>query len=146
MALDKENVNLILPWAPAAAEAELEKAFRKTLAARKGSEEAAEVADYWFYETAVRLHRAGEGAPYTGLKPAGLDWGPVVPRAEAAIESGKPGEAIEFLLHTVNEALEEKFHHAMSKKGYDENNVAAARNTCRRYWDSSCGHTACTRT
>jgi hypothetical protein len=35
----------------------------------------------------TRLHRPGEGAPYTGLKPAGQDFGPVIPAAEHAIES-----------------------------------------------------------
>jgi tetratricopeptide (TPR) repeat protein len=36
----------------------------------------------------VRIHRAGEGAPYTGLKPAGLSEGPIIPIAEKAIEIG----------------------------------------------------------
>jgi hypothetical protein len=45
-----------------------------------------EVADRHFFETVVRLHRAGEGAPYTGLKPAGLDVGPVIPVAEHGLQ------------------------------------------------------------
>jgi len=87
----------------------------------------AALADYWFYETAVRLHREGEEAPYTGLKPAGLDWGPVVPRAEKAIEKGNAAEVIEFLLHTVKETLQSRFDKAISRKRYDENDVEAAR-------------------
>jgi hypothetical protein len=127
IALDAGNVNLILPWAPKKAEAELKKAFEKTLQARKLGKAAAEVADYWFFETAVRLHREGEGAPYTGLKPAGLDWGPVVRKAEKAIETENPKEIIAFLLHTVEEDLQEKFRHAVAKKEYDEDNADAAR-------------------
>ena len=69
--LETGNVNFILPWVPKKAEAELRKAFEKTLRARKLGKEAAEVADYWFFETAVRLQRRRR-APYTGLKPAGL--------------------------------------------------------------------------
>jgi len=126
-ALATGNVNLILPWVPKKAEAELKKAFKKTIRVRKGGKEASELADYWFFETAVRLHREGEGAPYTGLKPAGLDWGPVVPRAEKAIEQGNAKEAIEFVVHTVKEELAERFARAMAKKKYDENNVGAAR-------------------
>ncbi|WXG45702.1 MAG: DUF6448 family protein [Candidatus Atabeyarchaeum deiterrae] len=126
-ALEKGNVKLILPYLPKEGEEELKKAFEKTLRARKQGKEAKEVADYWFFETAVRLHRAGEGASYTGLKPAGLDWGPVVPRAEKAIETGNPREVIEFLQHTVEEVLQEKFSDAMSKKDYDPNDVVAAR-------------------
>lgn len=89
-ALETGSVNLILPWVPKKAEVELKKAFEKTLRTRKLGKEAKELADYWLFETAVRLHREGEGAAYTGLKPAGLDWGPVVPRAEKAIEKENP--------------------------------------------------------
>jgi len=74
-ALEKENVNIILPWAPKEAENEIKKAFEKTVAARKLGKQAREIADLWFFETIVRLHREGEGAPYTGVKPAGLDEG-----------------------------------------------------------------------
>jgi len=126
-ALETGNVNLILPWAPKKAEPELKKAFEKTLRARKLGKDATELADYWFFETAVRLHREGEGAPYMGLKPAGLDWGPVVPRAEKAIEKGNAKEVIDFLTHAVEEELQERFKHAMAKKKYDENNVDTAR-------------------
>ena len=127
MALDKGNVNLILPWVPKKAEEDLKKTFERTLHVRKLGKEAAELADYWFFETAVRLHREGEGAPYTGLKPAGLDWGPVVPRAEKAIEKGDAKEVIHFLTHAVEEELQKRFKHAMAKKKYNENNVDAAR-------------------
>ena len=69
----------ILPYVKGAATADMRSAFEKVLRARKAGPAAREVADLYFYETAVRLHRAGEGAPYTGLKPAGLDVGPVIP-------------------------------------------------------------------
>src|SRR3990170_5477218 len=127
IALEKGNVNYILPWVPEKAEAELRKVFEKTLQARKQGKEAMELADYWFFETAVRLHREGEGAAYTGLKPAGLDWCPVVPRAEKAIEKGNAKEVISFITHAVQEELEERFKRAMAKKKYDVNDVDDAR-------------------
>ncbi len=126
-ALKVGNVNLVLPWAPEAAEDEIKKAFEITLKVRKFSDEAQKLADNWFFETVVRLHRAGEGAPFTGLKPAGLDEGPVVPRAEKDIEEGKPKRVIEFLQKTIEEILTEKFSHILHTKKYDENNVKAAR-------------------
>lgn len=126
-ALEKGNVKLILPWAPKKAEDEIEKAFERTLRVRKSGKDAKELADYWFFETVVRLHREGEGAPYTGVKPAGLDEGPVVPKAENAIEEGEASEVIEFLSHTVEEEVKERLEHAMSLKDYDENDVDAAR-------------------
>lgn len=127
MAIEKGNVNLILPYAPKTAEAEIRKAFDKTMKARKEGEEAKDLADIWFFETVVRLHRAGEGAPYTGLKPAGLDEGPVVPRAEEALERGDPKVLIEFLSHVISEQIEKRFHKAMELKDFDENDVDAAR-------------------
>jgi len=126
-AVETGNVNLILPWVPKKAEDELKKAFKKTLHARKEGKEAQEVADYWFFETAVRLHREGEGASYTGLKPAGLDWGPVVPRAEKAIEEGDAKEVTEFISHAVEEELQHRFQRVMATKKYDVNNVKDAR-------------------
>jgi ABC-type amino acid transport substrate-binding protein len=127
MALEKGNVNYMLPWVPKKAEAELKEAFEKTVQARKQGKEAMEIADYWLFETAVRLHREGEGAPYTGLKPAGLDWGPVVPRAEKAIETGNPEEVVGFIAHAAEHELKERFNRAMARKKYDVNDVDAAR-------------------
>ena len=127
LALEKETVNFILPWVPKKGEDELKEAFERTLRVRKLGKEAKELADYWFFETAVRVHREGEGEPYTGLKPAGLDEGPMVPRAEEAIEKGDASEVIEFLSHTVKEEVQKRLDRALSLKDYDENDVDAAR-------------------
>ena len=126
-ALEKGDVRIILPWAPKEAEGEIKKAFDKTLLVRKQGKEAKELADYWFFETVVRLHRAGEGEPYTGSKPAGLDEGPVVPRAERAIEKGNAKEVVDFLSKTIEEEVNKRFLHAMGRKNYDEKDTDAAR-------------------
>ena len=89
-ALDTGNVNLALPYAPIAAEFELRTAFARSLKVRSLNADAKVLADRSFIETTVRLHRAGEGAGYTGLKPVGSDFGPAIPAAEQAIETGKP--------------------------------------------------------
>ncbi len=126
-ALEKNDVKLALPWVPQKAEGEVIAAFEKTIRARKCGKDAAEVADRWFFETIVRLHRAGEGAPYTGLKPAGLDTGPVIPKAERAIESGDAKEVSAMLSSAVEEETEKRFRKAMSKKKYDPADIGAAR-------------------
>ena len=72
-ALETGNVNLVLIWVQKKDEGEVKKAFQKTLAVRKLNPQAKELADMYFFETLVRIHRAGEGEPYTGLKPAGRD-------------------------------------------------------------------------
>lgn len=126
-ALETGDVNLILPFAPKSAEAEITKAFDRTLQVRKQGESAQELADYWFFETVVRLHRAGEGAPYTGLKPAGLDWGPLLPKADKAIETSDPRAVVDFMTHAVKSELEKRFHHAMELKKHAQESVDAAR-------------------
>jgi hypothetical protein len=132
-ALDKGNVNLVLIWVPEQAESEVRKSFDRVMRVRKAGKEAKELSDDWFFETVVRLHRAGEGAPYTGLKPAGLDEGPVVPRAEKAIAKGNPEEAISFILHVVEEDMEQRFKTVMEKARYNVNDVAAGRAYIQAY-------------
>ena len=92
-ALDNGNLNPVLAYAPAAAEAEILAAFEKSRKVRGLGADARALADQAFMETVIRLHRAGEGATYTGLKPAGIDYGPVIPAAEHAVETGDLGEA-----------------------------------------------------
>jgi hypothetical protein len=126
-ALETGNPNHVFIWIPKDSEEELLRVFDRVLRARKAGKEAQEVADDWFFETAIRLHRAGEGAPYTGMKPAGLSEGPVVPRAEKAIETGDPKPTIEFILKTVEDDLHDRFRHVMEKKHFDIDDVAAGR-------------------
>lgn len=126
-ALETGNVNFILPVAPKKAEEELRKAFAETLRVRKQSAEARRLADRWFFENAVRLHREGEGAFYTGLKPAGLDWGPVIPKADTAIQKQDPDEVIRFLSKAVEDHVRKRFEHAMELRNYDPNDVDKAR-------------------
>lgn len=126
-ALETGDVKLILPFAPKGAEPEITEAFERTLQVRKQGKQAQELADYWFFETVVRLHREGEGAPYTGLKPAGLDWGPLIPKADKAIEKGDAKEVLEFMTRAVESELERRFHHAMELKKHAKDSVDAAR-------------------
>ena len=132
-ALEKGNVNYVLIWVPTGAEQEVRKAFDRAIRVRKTGREAQDLADEWFFETVVRLHREGEGAPYTGLKPAGLDEGPIVPRAEKAIARGNPEEAISFILHVVEEDLHQRFNLVMEKARFDVNDVAAGRAYVQAY-------------
>lgn len=83
-ALAANDVALVLPYVHADAEDEIRQAFESTREVRRLGPAAQTLADLAFFETVVRVHRAGEGAPYTGLKPAGLDIGPVIPKAEQA--------------------------------------------------------------
>jgi hypothetical protein len=84
-ALETKNINLILIWIPPENETEIQDIFQKTLNIRELSPEVRELADRLFFETLVRLHRAGEGAPFTGLKPAGSKSSPAIIQASMGI-------------------------------------------------------------
>ena len=115
-ALDTRDVTTILPFVPKQGETEVTETFEKVLVARAQSPEAQEVADKHFFETVVRIHRAGEGAPFTGLKPAGSSHGPVVPVAEKAIEDGSPEDLLKLLTSAVEEQTRGRFEHVMHLK------------------------------
>jgi uncharacterized protein DUF6448 len=116
-ALDTKNVNLVLPYIAADAEAELTAAFEQATIVREKGVDAKALADRYFMETAVRLHRAGEKAAYTGLKPAGTDFGPMIPAAEKALESGTPDALRKAMSHAVDHAIAERLDLARTKSG-----------------------------
>ena len=109
-ALDAGNIALVLPFVPKSGEYEVVDAFDRVVAARATSPICREVADRYFFETVVRIHRAGEGAPFTGLKPAGLDVGPIVPIAEKAIERENPAALEDALVAAVRDGVADRFH------------------------------------
>jgi hypothetical protein len=94
----------VLAWVQPGDEAEIRDAFAKTQAVRGAGKEARDLADRWFFETVVRVHRAGEGAPYTGLKPAGTPE-PAVAAADRMIAGGDPRQLEALLVGAVREGL-----------------------------------------
>lgn len=126
-ALEAGNVNLVLPYVAKEGEAEVIRAFNKVIQARKDGAVVREVADDYFFETVVRIHRAGEHAPYAGLKPAGLDVGPVIPAAEKAIETGSPDELLKLLTDTVQAEVKKRFDRVMHLKRHAAGPVDEAR-------------------
>jgi hypothetical protein len=125
-ALDTGNPNLVLVWVQKKDEAEIRNAFQRTHNVRKGGGEAKELADMYFFETLVRVHRAGEGAGYTGLKPAGTVEPPVA-AADKAIETGKLQGLAKVIFDRTEKSLHGHFEQVMAKKTYDPNDVEAGR-------------------
>ena len=132
-ALAEGSVNLALIWVQKADEPEIKRAFEKTLAVRKLGPEAKELADHYFFETLVRVHRAGEGAPYTGLKPAGRDLGPAIVAGDKALETGKLEPVLHLLSAELKEGLHDRFKTALAKKKFEKNDVEAGRAYVRAY-------------
>ncbi|MGZ4857495.1 MAG: DUF6448 family protein [Methanobacteriaceae archaeon] len=126
-ALEMENVNYVLPYILEKYEDELKDAFERTILVRELSGDAAELADYWFFETSVRLHLKGRKRPYTGLKPSGLNVDPVLSMADQAIYHENLNDLMKFLLNSIKEDVEVRFDDVISKKDYDINDIDDAR-------------------
>ena len=125
-ALDSGNVNLVLVWVQKNDESEIRNAFQKTRNVRKAGGEAKQLADMYFFETLVRIHRAGEGAGYTGLKPAGTIEPPVA-AADTAIATGKLQPLGKLITERTEKGLHGHFDAVMAKKKYGPNDVEAGR-------------------
>jgi hypothetical protein len=132
-ALAKGDVNLALIWVQANDEAEIRKVFAKTLAVRKLNPEARELADLYFFETLVRIHRAGEGASYTGLKPAGRDLGPAIPAADKAIETGSVDHLVTLITSESAKGIRERFQKVTAAKKFSAEDVNAGRGYVKAY-------------
>jgi hypothetical protein len=131
-ALDSGNVAPVLAWVRADDEAEIRSAFAQALAVRKLGGDARALADRWFFETVVRVHRAGEGAPYTGLKPAGADLGPAVVAADRAVAAGAGQPVEELLVRAVRDGVRARFAAVKAQKP-PADDVAAGRRWVEAY-------------
>jgi hypothetical protein len=132
VALDKGDVTPVLKWVRAGDELEIREAFVKTLAVRKLDAGAMELADNYFFETLVRVHRAGEGAPYTGLKAAGTVPAPIA-RADQSLEQGNVDELARAIASHAESGVRERFRHALEAKRHAGENVAAGREYVEAY-------------
>ncbi len=131
VALEKGDIKPILKWVKKENEAELRTAFDKALAVRSKGPEARELADLYFLETLVRLHRAGEGAPYTGLKDEPLE--PIVAMADKALAEGSDREMIRAISAHMASAIDEKFKKAAEAMKNKDVSIDAGREFVEAY-------------
>lgn len=126
-ALEKKNLNYAKKWIAESYENELEEAFALTLKVRSLGDDARKLADRYFLETLVRLHRAGEGAPFTGLKPEGVPIDAKVAAADGSIEIGNIGPLEGLATSEELVELRELLAKVLELKDYDVDNVEAGR-------------------
>jgi hypothetical protein len=131
-ALENGDVTPLLKWVRPEDEKEIRAAFQKTLAVRTKGTEARELADMYFFETLVRIHRAGEGAPYTGLKP-GEAVDPAVALADKALESGSVDKLVKVLTDAMANGIRERFAKAYENQKHADDSVAAGREFVESY-------------
>ena len=132
-ALETRDLSQVLIWVQAADELEIRAAFEQTLAVRVLSPQGQALADRYFFETVVRVHRVGEGASYTGLKPAGRDLGPAIPAADKALGEGSPSAVITLLTKSLEERLRKQFDEVLTAKQFKPGDVIAGREYVRTY-------------
>ncbi len=132
-ALASGDIIPVLKWVGKDLEPELRAAFARALSVRKTGVEAEGLADLYFFETAVRLHRATEGALYTGLKPAGSDLGPAVIASDAALAKGDVDALVSLITERAAEGLRERFARAMETGKKAGSSVEEGREYVRAY-------------
>ena len=132
-ALGKNNVNYVLKWVSAANESEIRDAFNLVMKVKGLSPEAKELSEKYFFDTLVRIHRAGEGEPFTGVKPSGTPIDDKVLAADKSIEIGNLSPLKNMVSKDILQELTKRFNKVMSLKNFDVNNVAAGREYIEAY-------------
>jgi hypothetical protein len=132
IAPEKGDFTPVLKWVRKEDEDEIKKAFEETLGVRKLSPQAKDLADMYFFETLVRVHRAAEGAGYTGLKPAG-QVEPVIAAADKAIESSPLDDLAKEISTLIMSGIRQRFNHVVETKKHTNESVEAGREYVAAY-------------
>jgi hypothetical protein len=132
-ALATGNVAPVLKWVRASDEPEIRAAFAHALAVRALGAEARELADTFFFETLVRVHRASEGMPYTGLKPAGTPLEPGVAIANESLVKGSVDAVVTEVTEHVTSELRARFARVAEAKKHASQNADAGRRFVAAY-------------
>jgi hypothetical protein len=130
-ALEKGDVTPVLKWVKKENEEEIRALFKKTLAVRKKGPEAKELVDMYFFETLVRLHRAGEGAPYTGLQAGPAE--PIIAAADQALDKGSVDHLVKHVSDAVTKGIRQRFHTTLERKKHAEDSVEAGKEFVEAY-------------
>ncbi|WP_323368429.1 DUF6448 family protein [Cumulibacter manganitolerans] len=127
LALESGDVHIALKWVQPDGDAELRRIFSQAQAARRLGEDARFVADQWFLENLVRIHRAGEGAPYTGLQPAGAPIDDRVRAADEAVATGSLAPLVDLVPAQQLPEIERRFAEVLARKEFAADDVDAGR-------------------
>lgn len=131
-ALESGDISVLLKWVKPDQEAAIKTAFAETLTMRNMGPAAKDFADRYFFETLVRIHRAGEGAPYTGLKP-GTAVDPAVALADQALAGGSVDKLVSVLTNAMGQELRARFASAYEKQKKADVSVAEGREFVESY-------------
>ncbi|MBW6498752.1 MAG: hypothetical protein K0B09_10205 [Bacteroidales bacterium] len=133
-ALETNNVNLILKWITDEQEQQIIPLFNKTYNLKNGDKEVYAIVEKHFFETLVRLHRETEGAPYTGLKPAGTTKQIIQMTDKALAEGNVDDFLVKFNSH-INKVIREKYQKVAELNKVKDNSTEQGRAFVEAYVD-----------
>lgn len=125
-ALERGDITPVLKWVTEGDEAAVQDAFQRARAVRDQGAEVRNLADQFFLETLIRIHRQGEGAPFTGLKPAGTV-APAFVAADAALDSGNANELAGRIGSAIQAEIRRRFAVALERHAHADDSVEAGR-------------------
>lgn len=131
--IPRGDVTPVLKWVRKEDEEEIRSAFEEAQKARNSGPEARKVSDRFFLETLIRVHRAGEGAPYTGLLPAGTPLDTGIGEADQSLQEGSVEPLLSLLLQHVRQGVKARFQQALDKRKHAEESVDKGREYVRAY-------------
>jgi len=132
-AMANNNVNYALKWVQPEYEKEMSQVFNLSMKVKDLSPDAKELSEKYFFENLVRIHRVGEKAPFTGLKPHGTSIDEKVLAADKSIEVGNLSPFGNMIEKEKMPELKERFVKVMALKNFDVNNVEAGREYIESY-------------
>lgn len=130
-ALEKGDVTPVLKWVKKEDEKAIRELFKKTLVVRAKGPEAKDLAEMYFFETLVRIHRAGEGAPYTGLKSEPAE--PIIAAADKALESGSVDVLVKHVTDAVAKGIRERYALTAERKKHADESIDKGREFVEAY-------------
>lgn len=133
-ALETNNVSLVFKWISKEQEPEVTSLFNKTYKLKGGDKEIYQIVEKHFLETLVRLHRETEGAPYTGLKPAGTTK-KIIVLSDNAIESKSADDLVGKLNGHVEKVVREKFNKVSNLYNEKDSSPEKGREYVKAYVD-----------
>lgn len=128
-AINAKDITPILKWVKPQDEKVVRAAFEKVLADKSKKPE---VVEHKFFETLVKIHRAGEGAPFTGLKPAGTTE-PAVAAADQALASGSTDALEHLIINDIVAGIKKRYEQAAATYKHKDENVAQGREFVEAY-------------
>ena len=129
-ALDAKDVTPVLKWVKQKDEKIVRAAYSKALSAK--DKKNADAAENKFFATLVKIHRAGEGASFTGLKPAG-EVEPAIAEADKALANGSSDALVKLVTDDIAAGIRKRYEHAAATYKHKDESVEQGREFVEAY-------------